>query len=276
MRNRVGKLVLAEIGPERGREDELRISRLPQQKIGQPKLSRSADQQVELRKAVGGEAAFDRRLVNRRRVELPRRAFESKLARSEGDFGARPVVERHHEGQPAVGAQFVHCALEPRREIRPKGAIVADQAELDALLAKRVELALEIIAEQALEIRDLLFGPPPVFRGKGIERKHFDAVLNGSLQGPPNRFGARTMARHARQGALLRPASVPVHDDCHVARDGCAALARFPRLVRRRRGAHLPRISFSLASAASSISLIVSSVSFCTSVSSRLRSSSLI
>src|SRR3546814_10426298 len=107
----------------------------------------------------------------------------------------------------------------------------------------------------------------------------------------------------ARKQALLGPAAVAVHDDSDMARAVVSyrhAKALNPVRIERSRDAHrgrarsmgvstsldtngqsaiathYPRISFSLAVAASSKSAIVASVSFWTSVSSRLLSSSLI
>ena len=91
---------------------------------------------------------------------------------------------------------------------------------------------------------------------------------------PADRLGPGFVAGDARQAPPLRPAAVAVHDDGDVARDlppppsPCAP--RGPVL------GSLAEDFLFLGGAASSISPIVLSVSFWTSVSSRLRSSSLI
>src|SRR5690348_18494587 len=99
-------------------------------------------------------------------------------------------------------------------------------------------------------------------------------MIGGGLQRSPHRLGARLVSSYAGKLALLGPAAVAVHDDCDVTRDPAPRESGFA--LGGACGGHLPRISFSLASASVSISLIVSSVSFCTSCSRRLRSSSLI
>src|SRR6185312_233120 len=124
------------------------------------------------------------------------------------------------------------------------------------------------------KIGNFLVAPLPVFRREGVERQDLDAIVDRRLHRPADRLGAGLVPGDARQAAFGRPAAVAVHDDGDVSRhfllagnSGCALGGGS--------GAHLPRISFSLAWASSSISLIVSSVSFCTSCSRRLRSSSL-
>src|SRR5947209_5634616 len=101
-------------------------------------------------------------------------------------------------------------------------------------------------------------------------------MVRSGLQGMPHGLRACAMPRDAWEAALLRPTAISVHDDRDVARDLAAPSELGRALLRGGCGGHLLRISFSLAAAASSISLIVSSVSFCTSLSRRLRSSSLI
>jgi hypothetical protein len=46
---------------------------------------------------------------------------------------------------------------------------------LNALSIQFIEFALEIIAEQSLEVADLFFGAAPVLRRKGIKCKNFYA-----------------------------------------------------------------------------------------------------
>ena len=169
----------------------------------------------------------------------------------------------------------VSCPRRPDGPIRAEGGGVPDQPELDALFLERRQLAIEIEAHQAGQVCDLFGAALPVLRRESVEGQNLDAVGDRRLHRAPHRLGARLVPGDARTPALLRPAAVPVHDDRDVTRDPTArGLAG--GVLGGGSGAHLPRISLSLASASSSISLIVSSVSFCTACSSRFRSSTLI
>src|SRR5262245_42864630 len=166
--------------------------------------------------------------------------------------------------------------FEPLHQLRAECRIVADQLEPDALLHQSIELALEIVAHQRRQVGDLAVATLPVLRRESVERKHLDAMIGGRLERALDRLGAGAMPGDAGQTARFGPAAVAVHDDGDVARNGARA-GLGDRLGSLGSGSgHLPRISCSLVAASASISLIVSSVSFCTSCSSRLRSSSLI
>src|SRR6185437_6640666 len=131
---------------------------------------------------------------------------------------------------------MIDRALQALHHLRTERRIVADQPQLDAFFGERGELAIEVEAHQAREVGDLLAAPLPVLGRESVQRQHLHAIVDRGLHRAADRLGC------ALGGGS---------------------------------GAHLPRISFSLAWASSSISLIVSSVSFCTSCSRRLRSSSL-
>src|SRR6476469_2209741 len=170
-------------------------------------------------------------------------------------------------------------ALKSRYEVRPERRIIADQLEPYAFFVERSQLALEVKSHETGKVCDFLGAAPPILGRKCVKGEDLDAVIGRRLHCSADGFSPSLVTGNARQAALFGPAAVAVHYDGDVprygARDFCA-----PVKSRRALGggckAHLPRISFSLAAVASSISLIVSSVSFCTSCSRRLRSSSLI
>ena len=60
---------VVEIGPEFRNEDEFRIGRLPGEEIRHPLLTRSADDEVRIRDAVGVEMPLDEFDVDARRIE---------------------------------------------------------------------------------------------------------------------------------------------------------------------------------------------------------------
>src|SRR6185312_10529676 len=169
---------------------------------------------------------------------------------------------------------MIDRALQALHHLRTERRIVADQPQLDAFFGERGELAIEVEAHQAREVGDLLAAPLPVLGRESVQRQHLHAIVDRGLHRAADRLGSGLVPGSPRQSAPGRPPAVAVHDDGDVAwhpvlagDSGCALGGGS--------GAHLPRISFSLAWASSSISLIVSSVSFCTSCSRRLRSSSL-
>src|SRR5262249_49328752 len=144
----------------------------------------------------------------------------------------------------------------------------------------------------------------PVLGGKAEYGQPLDAERLGPLDRAAQRRDPRPVPESARQPAVFRPAAVAVHDDGHVERGPLVladraqralregALPRGPligagraghvaglpcRAIRRGRAAqgalpaaHTCMISCSLVFKASSTRCTASSVSFCTSCSSRL------
>src|SRR5439155_9914440 len=147
----------------------------------------------------------------------------------------------------------------------------ADDAKPDPLPVERIQLTANVETQQAHQIADLVFGPSPILRRKGIKGQALHPGLACGAQRPARSFGAFAMAGNPRQSPALRPAAVAVHDDGDVAGNRSEG---FSAGLRPGAGLdHFCRISFSLAAMAASISAMVSSVIFCTSVSSLLCSS---
>ena len=227
---------------------------------------------------MGLEFLSDARFVKVAGFHFTRSDLGGELACCLGNLRARTVIECDNQSQPAVPGRSLDGSFQPLDEIRTEGRIIPDQLEPNLLLLEGLELALQIEAHEGGQVGDLFGAASPVLRRESIERQHLDAVVGGGLERAAHGLGAGAMACNARKPPLLRPAPVAVHDDGDVPRHGARdRLTPVQSLCALGGGsrAHLPRISFSLDAAASSTSLIVSSVSFCTSCSSRLRSSSL-
>ena len=161
--------VAVEIGPQRVDEQQLGIGRLPQQEVGQPHLARGADQQVERRQVARCRA---------RRRSPPRRSSSASISprdrlparsRAAAAISARDaVIERDHQGQPVVAGGALDGALDQRCDDPARRRCDRRSCcSRTPSCASVVQLALEIEAQQAHEVGDLVLRPPPVLRRKG-------------------------------------------------------------------------------------------------------------
>ena len=95
-----------------------------------------------------------------------------------------------------------------------------DGAEADAVANEGVEFLLQVVLQEAHETADFVLGAFPVFDGESVEGEHFHAEIPGGEGGGADGLDAATVTLDAGQPAGFRPASVAVHNDGDVVRDG--------------------------------------------------------
>src|SRR5580658_5121159 len=96
---RLEKLRLAEIGPERGGDDQFRVGNLPQQKIADAHLAAGANEKVRVRIMAGVKVLRDHLFVDFRRLQPPVLDLLRHAARGLDDLGAAAVAERQDKRQ---------------------------------------------------------------------------------------------------------------------------------------------------------------------------------
>src|SRR5207248_11181354 len=84
------------------------------------------------------------------------------------------------------------------------------------------------------------FWPLPVFRRKGVKREIFYLQFAAAFHAFAHRVCAFFMPFNSRQTTLLRPATVPIHDDGNVSRNDFRhfweTLEKLNHVARDRRG----------------------------------------
>ncbi len=139
---------------------------------------------------------------------------------------------------PALPAVRSSARLSSSRIVGRELVAAADHAEADVVLEERVELAAQVVLEQAHERRDLALGPLPVLDREGVEGQHLEAEAGRGLDGVAHGLDAGAVALDPVLAAQLGPAPVAVHDDRDVARQAREvdhAEERPPRRCRRAR-----------------------------------------
>jgi hypothetical protein len=162
--HRAHQILLGEVRPQGIEEDELGICRLPQEKVGNALLARSADNQVGIgnsrRRQPPREAFFGDVL----RRQLASGDFFGGAPRGQGDVGAAPIVQRHREVQPVIVARQRFPFVDQADDLPGEGAAAADHAEANIMLMDVGDLAAQIARKQPHQIADFGFGPLPIFR----------------------------------------------------------------------------------------------------------------
>ena len=213
------ELVLAEVGPEHGREYELGVGALHEEEIADARLAGGADDEVGVGDAGGVEVAGEG-VPGGFAGGVPAGGDGPGVGEGGvGDFGARAVVEGEDEGVFLVvggggdggGELFLHGGRERAR--------AADGAEGDFVFLEGFELALEEVVEEAHEAADLALRAVPVFGGEGIEGEVFYAGLESGGDCGAHGLGAAAVPLEAREAAPFCPAAVAVHDDGDVRGD---------------------------------------------------------
>ena len=123
---------LAEVGPERVHEHELRVGELPEEEVRDPQLPRGADQKVGLGHLGRVEPRADGVLVDVARVD----PFLDEPPRGLDDLRAAAVVERDPELEPLVVRGLLLEAGHSPLELRVGAVAAADEARRHALLAR--------------------------------------------------------------------------------------------------------------------------------------------
>jgi len=77
---------------------------------------------------------------------------------------------------------------------------------------------LDEFAQKAHQTADLFFGAAPVLGREGIEGQVLDAGIGSRADDTSQVLRAGSVPGQARQTALFRPATIPIHDDADMHR----------------------------------------------------------
>src|SRR5512145_1553010 len=102
----------AEVGPHDGREHQLGVGDLPQEKIRDPHLAARADQEVRIRDVGGVEGPADVFLRDVVGFEVAGLDLARQRAERVEQLIAASVVEGHHHGQSGVVPRLVHDVID--------------------------------------------------------------------------------------------------------------------------------------------------------------------
>jgi len=100
--NRRKQIFPREIRPQLWRHIHFGIRKLPEQKIGNPHLTRGANQQVRIRIIPGVKMFAEHLWINHRSINVAGFDFAQQTANSIDDLVAATVTERENEGKPGV------------------------------------------------------------------------------------------------------------------------------------------------------------------------------
>src|SRR5580765_3218090 len=90
---RISERLFVKVRPKYVQEQQLCISRLPQQEVGQPNLARCSDQKVELGKFSGLKLTCNRLFVDRGGLQLTRSDLPGQLSSRGRDFRPGAIVQ---------------------------------------------------------------------------------------------------------------------------------------------------------------------------------------
>ena len=163
------------------------------------------------------------------RVLLPCRAVTRKRAGGVQDLVAPAIVEAD-VGLKALdaGGDLVRL-VDERSQLRRQHAEVAQKAQAVAVLLHRVDALVQVLLEKLHDAVDLVLRPLPVLGRKGVDRQVVDAEILAVGAKAAEGLRAGLVARRARQGTLLRPAAVAVHNDGNMTRQ--VVQVNLPRLA---------------------------------------------
>ena len=154
---------------ERGRnpakhvqEQKLRISRLPQQKIGKPAFARGADNEIGLRQGTGEQTAGEKFGRDGFRIKPAIAGGTGQFTGGGSNFLLRAIIESKSEIEALIAGRSLLRILDHAMDVAGDTAAVTDDADATALFDQLVHVAVEIAAEQAHQGADFGLGPLPV------------------------------------------------------------------------------------------------------------------
>ena len=215
-----GQISFGEIGPEGRGENEFSVGGLEQEEITDAGFARGADDEVRVRQVGGREVAAEGGVGGVVEWLFSGGDGGSIGAGGIDDLGAGAVIEREDEGVVCKVLGGFNRGAEDFLDTGGKLVRATDGAEADAVADEGVEFLLQVILQEAHETADFVLGAFPVFDRESVEGEHFHAEVPGGEGGGADGLDAATVALDAGQAAGFRPASVAVHNDGDVVRDG--------------------------------------------------------
>ena len=189
---------LVKIRPVDLTEVQLCIRDLPQQEVADPLLSAGADQQIGIGKTGRVQVAPHDGFVNRLGDDMATGQVPSQPAHRIDDLRAPAVVVGDVEHQVGIimGHRDDLLHLLPQR--RFQRVQIPAHPKLHAGLHQVFEFIDQRFPQQPHQRFHFIRWPPPVFRGKRIERQDADAILAARFDDPPHRLQASAVPGRPR------------------------------------------------------------------------------
>ena len=141
-------------------------------------------------------------------------------------FGTPTVIESYVEGDGVVVArQFQRFGDLPFERVGDADQ-TATMANSNPVLVQFLQLITDGAAEKLHQGAHFSRRPVPVFSREGVDRKNLDAGVDRRFEHATYVVRAGAVAEHSRLAALLRPASIAIHDDADMIWNPQAAVVR--------------------------------------------------
>src|SRR3990172_11220927 len=147
--DRLKQVVPAEIGPQGGHEEEVGVSRLPEEEIAQALLAARANEQVGIRKIGRRQLAAEQLLGDVVGPQTPLRHLAGEPLRGRDDLAPAAVIHGHGQGHAAIVPRALLGAVDERADITGKPETIADETETHSLAMQLGDLAPKIEAQEA-------------------------------------------------------------------------------------------------------------------------------
>src|SRR5258705_6380198 len=213
----------AEVRPEHGRDQKLRVRDLPQEEVRDPHLAAGADQEIGVGDVRGVEGAAHVLLGDVLGLQVAGLDLTRQRAERVQQLVPAAVVEGHQHGQPRVVPGLVHHVVDAAANTQGDPARLAEDAEPGVAGHELGELGVDRALEQVHQHRDLIQRPAPVLRREGVEREEPEPDRVGRAHDAALRLDALAVTGDPRQAAAAPPPSVAVPDDGDVLRNALGA-----------------------------------------------------
>jgi hypothetical protein len=233
----------AEIRPKGVGDVDLGVGNLPEQEVADAQLAAGAHQQVGIRNTGRVKVIADLLLVDVGNVDGTGPDFTCDAAHGVHQLCAATVTQRQHQREAGIVLQ----PLDALGELVLGGARhlvdAPDGSQADVVLVQFLDLGPQIEFQQMHQGGDFGPWPVPVLTGERVERQVLHAELAAGAHDGADAVRTAPVPFHARQAALLGPASVAVHDDGDVLRNLLGRGAAHRKMVSARRAPTLTMLS---------------------------------
>ena len=207
------EVVPTKIGPVFFRDVDFRVAELPEEEIRNPHFPRGADEQVGVGNASCMKMGFEYLRGNGLRIQLSLSHFAGKGLHGIEDFGTPTVAQGEGEVEFGIRGRRLHRLAQLALTHAGELVNAADMMKSDALANHLISLLVQKIFQQKHESVDLQRRSLPVFGRKGVEREVLHTGVQASLHAALDGLRACLVSSQAWKPALLRPASIAIHDN---------------------------------------------------------------
>src|SRR5699024_4115208 len=175
------QVTAVEVGPKSVQKDELGISRLPQQEVGQPLFTGGAYEQVDRWYLRGVEMPGKGVLGDLLRGQIPRDGPARHLTNGIDDLRLTSVVHAELQSHPGVVPCHLLRVTEFGKDALPQHSAAPGPTHTYTACMKFVTAIADRLPVETEQETDLVGRTLPVLRGKGVGGQMRDAHFQGAL-----------------------------------------------------------------------------------------------